>query len=82
MVSKVLLLVAIFFYSDSLTFACPRIRSFKEGWLGLRLRLDVGIGRFGIELGSMPNQSNIGNGLQYEIHCLDVDEIVRWNPVR
>jgi hypothetical protein len=47
----------------------------------IRFRLDVDIGRLSIELGSMPNQSNIGNGLQYQIHCLDVDEIVRWNPM-
>ena len=48
----------------------------------LRLRLDVDIGRLGIELGSMPKQSSIGNGLQYQIHCLDVDKIIRWNPER
>jgi len=45
----------------------------------LRLRLDVDIGRLGIELGSMPKQSSIGNRLQYQIHCLNVDKIVRWN---
>jgi hypothetical protein len=36
MVSKVLLLVAIFFSIVSLTFAWPRTRSLKEGWLGLK----------------------------------------------
>ena len=50
--------------------------------LPLRVRLDVDIGRLGIELGSMPKQSRIGNRLQYQIHCLDVDKIIRWNPER
>ena len=45
----------------------------------LRLRLDVDIGGLGIELASIPNQNSIGIGLQYQNHCLDADEIARWN---
>jgi hypothetical protein len=42
--------------------------------------LDVDIGRLGIELSLMPNQSGFGNELQYQIHSLDANEIVSWNP--
>ena len=42
--------------------------------LGLRLDFDIGI-----ELASILNQSSIGIGLQYQNHCLDADEIARWN---
>ena len=41
--------------------------------------MDVNIGGIGIELASILNQSSIGIGLQYQNHCLDVDEIARWN---
>ena len=57
-------------------------RSEPDPLPSLRLRLDVDIGKLGIELGSMPKQSSIGNGLQYQIHCLDVDKIIRWNLER
>ena len=43
--------------------------------ISLRLRLDVDIGALGIELVSMPNQTSIDIGLQYQSHCLDADEI-------
>jgi hypothetical protein len=33
------------------------------------------IGRLGIELSSMPNQIGIGNELQYQSYCLDVNRI-------
>jgi hypothetical protein len=46
----------------------------------LRLHLDVDIGRLDTELGSMPNQSPFGKELQYQIHGLDVDQIVSRNP--
>ena len=45
----------------------------------LRLCLDVDIGVLGIELVSMPNQTSIDIELQYQSHCLDADEIARWN---
>ena len=45
----------------------------------LRLRLDVDIGDLSIELASIPNLSSIGIRLQYQNHCLDVDEFARWN---
>jgi hypothetical protein len=41
--------------------------------------LDVDIGRLGIEMSSIPKQAGIGNELQYQICCLDADEIVCWN---
>ena len=44
-----------------------------------RLRLDVDIGGFDIELSSMPKQTSIGNELQYQICCLDASEIASWN---
>jgi hypothetical protein len=47
--------------------------------MSFRLRLDVDIGALGIELVSMPNQTSIDIGLQYQSHCLDADEIARWN---
>jgi hypothetical protein len=43
--------------------------------IALSLRLDVDIRSIGIKLGSMPNQPNISIRLQYQNHCLDVDEI-------
>ena len=45
--------------------------------VSLRLRLDVDIRRLDIELGSIPNQTGFGNEPQYQILCLDVDEISR-----
>jgi hypothetical protein len=37
--------------------------------------LDVDIGDLGIELVSIPNQTYIGNGCQYQSGYLDVDRI-------
>ena len=47
--------------------------------VSFRLGLDVDIRRLGIsiELGSIPNQTGFGNESQYQIHCLDIDEITR-----
>jgi hypothetical protein len=44
------------------------------------LSLDVDIASLDIELAPMPNQSDFGNELQYQIYSLDVAEIVSWNP--
>ena len=50
-------------------FKCPR------AWVTLRVRLDVDIGGLGIELVPIPNQTNIGNEMQYQISCLDTNKI-------
>ena len=47
--------------------------------LPIMVRLDVDIGMIGIELGSMPKQAGIGNGLQYQICCLQEYGIASWN---
>ena len=62
---------------DMLCMLCAHLD--RRRILSLRLRLDVDIGALGIELVSMPNQTSIGIGLQYQSHCLDADEIARWN---
>ena len=38
----------------------------------LRLRLDVWIGGYGIELGSIPNQPWYWNEMRFQFYCLDV----------
>jgi hypothetical protein len=48
----------------------------------LRVRLDVDIEQLNLNWESIPNQTSIGNGFQYQINCLDVDEIASWNPMR
>ena len=42
-------------------------------------RLDVDIELLELNWISIPNQTSIGNGLQYQIRCLDVDGITIWN---
>jgi hypothetical protein len=48
----------------------------------VRLRLDVDIEQLELNWVPIPKQTSIGNGLQYRICCLDVDEIGSWNPIK
>jgi hypothetical protein len=46
---------------------------------GSATHLDVDIGRLALNWVPMPNHTSIENGLQYQIRCLDVDQIAIWN---
>ena len=50
----------------------------KKRWKNLRVRVDVDIGWLALNWVPIPNQPSIGNELQYQIRCLDVDEIAIW----
>ena len=45
----------------------------------IRVHLDIYIGGLGIELVPILNQTNIGNGMQYQISCLDTYKIATVN---
>ena len=45
----------------------------------VRLHLDVDIELSELNWAPKPNRTSIGNGLQYQFCCLDVDEITSWN---
>ena len=47
--------------------------------LHIKLRLDVDIELSELNWAPKPNRTSIGNGLQYQFYCLDVDEITSWN---